>query len=274
MTNGGEATGGPDPAPTGSAQTASGGPAADDLGPLVALFQAVEAGTMPIDQACTQAAQAGSQGQTTPQQLGGLAGAAAGQATTAWRPAWLLIRIVDAAAEAAHAVDQSPEMDRSYVSVGADLINVAACGLQEAGDIRLFIAARTAGDRAIATAQSLGASAAEGVVRQRRGSMILDCYTSGRTPANYAAEFGFWVQKALQAGDPELALLVAIPVDGPETSAAPTWPSPLAALDLAETDLRAAAGLVGPDRRGRVLKALSQVLDGVPTSVARSTTTS
>jgi CHAT domain-containing protein len=233
---------------------------------LMSLFQAVDEGTMPLTHACERSAVLGADHAVEPADLEELSEAAFQYSSESWQRAWSLSRIVYAAASAGWSPgeeSQPPGHARADAlgKAAADLVSVAQVALSEAGDVRFFNLARVAAERGIAAADALGYEAAKGIILQRRGSMILDCYTAGRSAANYQAEFQHWVDKALSGGDPELIRAASKPVNGSgDKPAEPWWPEPLAAMDLAEADLRAALLIVRPYRRGRVLKALAQTL--------------
>jgi hypothetical protein len=239
----------------------------DETAPLTELFTAVDEGTLPLDHACQRAAKLGAEHAVTPAAIEMLSEAAFRRIRVSWRQAWSLSRIVYAAADAGWlsgdpAQLHSGAMGGALVKAAADLVSAAHAGLMEAGDVRLFNAARVAADRGLEVADALGSAADKGVILQRRGSMILDCYTAGRTAANHEGEFRHWIDKALSTGDPELIRAASSPVDGAGAEPAqPWWPAPLAGMDLAEADLRAALPIVPPERRGPVLKALMQTLE-------------
>lgn len=241
--------------------------AAGETAPLMELFHAVDEGTLPLDHACQRAAKLGAGHAITPVAIEAISEAAFQHIPVSWRQAWSLSRIVYAAADASWPSQNETRhpgeaVGEALITAAADLVSAAHAALLDAGDVRLFNTARTAADRGLQVADALGSTAAKGVILQRRGSMILDCYTAGRTPANYRGEFQHWVEKALSSGDPELIRAASSPVEGSSAEPAePWWPEPLAAMDLAETDLRAALLAVEPERRGPVLKALAQTLE-------------
>ncbi len=227
---------------------------------------AVDEGVLPLTHACERAATLGADHAVEPAELEELSEAAFQHSSVSWQRAWSLSRIVYAAASAGWSPgDESRPLGHALadalVKAAADLVSVAQAALRDAGDVRFFNVARAAAEPGIAAADALGFEAAKGVILQRRGSMILDCYTAGRTAPNYQAEFQHWVGKALSGGDPELLRAASKPVGGSgDEPAEPWWPEPLAAMDLAEADLRAALLVVRPHRRGQVLKALAQTL--------------
>jgi hypothetical protein len=116
----------------------------------------------------------------------------------------------------------------ALVKAAADLVSVAHAVLKEAGDIRVFTQAQAAADRALSVAGDLGWSADRGVILQRRGSMVLDCYTAERSASNYKGEFQHWVEKAVNRGDPGLLQVMSSPVGRPASGAPQAhWPTPL-----------------------------------------------
>jgi len=237
-----------------------------DLGPLVPLFDFIHEGRMPLQHAFQRAARLGAEGAVTPTQLQALAEAARRQADAgSWRQALSFALLVYAASDAAWTGRHDRASGLALVKAGADLVSVTHVGLFEIGHISLWAQAMSAAQRVISVAEELGLDDDRGIVLQRRGSLVLDCYTAGRSAAAYRNEFQNWVEKAMFAADPglhEIAGLVAGTgvVDGVAAGKV-RWPDFLEAMDLAEADLRAALLLVRPERRGRVLKALTQVLE-------------
>lgn len=237
-----------------------------DFGPLVGLAHAIQEGSIGPDAAKEAAAGYGRRGEVTPQQLAGLAAACLGVAERGeWRRALPLAELGYEAAAAAHeAHPQDAAFAEIWLYVSADLIEVLHWALMEKGDIRLFLRAQQIGETGIEAAERLGFPRMQGLLALRLGTLVLDCYTANRTPSNYEGQFDAWVTRALQDNDPELIWLVSQPAvsDAADSDRPPpTWPASLDALDSAERLLRAALPLVVPERRGRTLKAIVQVLE-------------
>ncbi len=259
--------------PAAAVQPAAEAPSEDGDGTdeLLSVFHAVLRGTLPLNHACDRARDLGAAGTFSPSVLATASDAAFERVTVNPVEAWQLGRIVQAAARGAWRsvspvstpIDPADRrMAVALVAADTGLIAEAHAQLLQAGDIRLFTAAREAADEGLAIARMLGMPKTEGTILQRRGSMILDCYTTGRSVTNYHGQWTRWESRALDSGDPDLMRAVSIPVEGSQGSAAPLrWPEPLDGLALAEEDLRAAVPLVEDARRGAVLKALAQTLE-------------
>ena len=232
-----------------------------DLGAIGSVVAAAIDGTLPVEAACQRAAELGASGGATRQQFQQLSAEWFRQATLQPAAAWAAARILYAGAEAAWTQRHDWKSGTAFVVVCADLVSAATAGLEQAGDIRLFATARSAGERGIAAAGELRLRSVKGTILQRLGGMILTCYAVRRSPANHEADFRTWVRKALSSGDPELLRIVSAPAgDADDGAAAYRWPDPLEAVDLAEQYLREALPLVDRERRGQVLKAISQAL--------------
>ena len=231
---------------------------------LAELFEAVQRGILPLEHACQRAGEAGRDGRVGAAAISTVAEIAFRRAPSDWRSSWNLVCLVHAAADAAWTATQDAGGDRevgqAFAQACADLVTVAHSGLTEAGDIRLFRTAREVAERGLAVARELRLDRTQGVMLQRRGSLVLDCYTANRTSNNHANEFEAWVSRATDTRDPDLISAMSTPGARPPDVPVRQWPAPLEAMDLAERDLRAALELVGPQRRGRVLKALAQTL--------------
>ena len=237
-----------------------------DLGPLLGLTRAIQEGSIGLDAAKEAAAGYGRRGEVTPDQLAGLADACLGVADQGeWRRALPIAELGYEAAAAAHdAHEQDAALAEAWLYVAATLIEILHRALIEQGDIRLFLRAQQIGEPAIEAAEGLRFPRMQGLLAMRLGTLVLDCYTANRSPSNYEGQFSAWVARALQENDPELTWLVSEPVASDVVESdhqPPTWPAPLDALDSAERFLRAALPLVVPDRRGRTLKAIVQVLE-------------
>jgi len=237
-----------------------------DLGPLVELLQQVEVGALDMDTAKAAASEHGARGEAKPQVLVGMTEAALNASSTAWR---LPLRGTELAYAAACAAHQARPDDRaaaeSLLFVGAALVEILHVALMEHGDIRLYLRAMEVGSQTSAAAADLGFPRLQGLVEFRLGTLLLDIYSAGRTPSNHEGEFRSWVAKALQTNDPDLLTLVShqIGPDGepdPER-APPSWPAPLDGLEMAEKHLQTALPLLIPERRGRALKALAQLIE-------------
>ena len=236
-----------------------------DLGAIGSVVAAAIDGTLPVEAACKRAAELGASGAATGQQFQQLSAEWFWRATLQPAVAWSAARILYEGAEAAWTQRHDRTSGTAFVVVCADLVSAATAGLEQAGDIRLFATARSAGERGIAAADELDLRSVKGTILQRLGGMILTCYAVRRSPANHEADFRTWVRKALSSGDPELLRIVSAPVgDADDGAAAYRWPDPLEAVDLAEQYLREALPLVDRERRGQVLKAISQALQWRP----------
>ncbi|MGI5183254.1 CHAT domain-containing protein [Dactylosporangium sp. CA-152071] len=232
---------------------------------LDAIVAAVASGEVPLDEACDIARQRGEAGAYSIELLSSEADAAFQLVGADPVAAWRLGRVAAAAVRGAHRSGVADRRESGFVLLQADanLIVEAHALLQRGGDIRLYAAAGDAAREALDLADELGLPQARGVVLQRRGALVLDCY--GRGPDGlHAQAFQDWVAGAYTADpDPGLKLAVAETLGpGPERQPPPLrWPDPVEALTAAADDLRAALLLVTPQRRGPVLKALGEALD-------------
>jgi CHAT domain-containing protein len=239
-----------------------------DHGAIGSVVAAAIDGTLPVKAACDRAAKLGASGAATKQQFQ--------QLSTEWflrctlRPAaaWSAARILCAGAEAAWTERHDSEDGAVFAGVCADLVAAATAGLERAGDIRLFVTARSAAERGIEAAAQLRLRSIRSALLERLGRMVLTCYAVRRSSANQAADFRAWERKALSRGDPELQRIYAARADDADEAddslARYRWPDALEAVDLAERYLRESLPLVDRERRGQVLKAISQALESRP----------
>lgn len=230
-------------------------------GRLVDLFRAVDEGRTPLAHARLQAAEAGVQGDVMPAQMELLAEAAFQQATAvdANRRAWTLALLVHDAAKGAWSVRRDRDVGTALIKASAELIDASHLRLEAAGDRHVWEQAMSAAQAGVAVALELDMPQQHGWLLQRRGSLVLDCYTAGRSPAAHALEFQHWVEKAMFSADPNVSQGQGH-IDARTRAASLPWPPALVAMDMAEADLRAALPMVSPERRGRVLMSLTQVL--------------
>ena len=235
------------------------------LGPLVPVFHAVRRGDLPLAHALGKAEKLGAAGEVTPEQAATLSELAFDHGNDGHRrDAWLLLVLVFAAIKASWAARPERPVGAALVKAAGDLVSAAHPLLLEVADFRCWQTMDAAATQAVELCQQLGFPRTRGVLLQRRGSLVLDCYTAGRTPRLpiYNPELERWLETARFSDDPEMP---RVGIGGAGDGAPPGWPTPLEALDLAERDLREALDLVEPARRGRVLKALTQVLEWRPT---------
>ncbi len=238
-----------------------------DLGPLLDLAQAVDEGSIGVDAAKDAAREHGRRGEVTPQQLTGVVQASLNVASEGqWRRALPIAEVAYEAALAAHTAHPEDTVSaEAWLAVGADLLEILHWALLEQGDIRMYLRAKEIAESGTASAEKLRFPRLQGLLALRFGTLVLDAYTTNRTPANYQGQFDAWVARALQGNDPALKRLLSrrVGADGEPADDVqpPAWPSALEGLALAETYLRAALPLVIPERRGRTLKAIVQALE-------------
>ncbi|WP_208034157.1 CHAT domain-containing protein [Streptomyces cyanogenus] len=237
-----------------------------DLGPLMALHRDVHSGSLDLDAAKQRAAEHGARGEVTAQLAIALSQAAVRASDETWRGALPGAELAYEAMRAGHrARPDDPAMAEAWVATGADLVEVLHRGLIEHGDLRLYLRATGVADDTVRAAGDLGLPRLQGLVSLRLGLLLLDAYTAGRSPVGYDSQFVAWMDKALQANDPDLQFLVSRPItpdgEADQSPAPASWPPPLEALDRAETHLREALPLIIPERRGRALKALAQAIE-------------
>ena len=236
------------------------------LGPLVPVSLELAEGSIGFDAAKARAAEIGARCEQSPEQLCTLAEIAR---QNAHRHGWRSWRgLAELAYEAAAAAHNARPEDLRYGAATAeaarDLTDVLHGGLLEAGDIRLYRRAREVTVTAIELCGQLGlASGVTGQLSMKLGALLVDAYTANRTVENYNLQFGEWVARAVNSGDPELIALTSqrLGEAADEETGRGGWPAPVDGLREAERLLRTGSGLLTGELRGRALKALSQALE-------------
>ncbi len=245
-----------------------------DHGAIGSVVAAAVDRTLPVNAACARAAELGASGAATEEQFQQLSTEWFLRCTLEPAAAWSAARVLCAGAEAAWTKRRNMKNAAVFAVVCADLVAAATAGLERAGDIRLFVTARSTAERGIAAARELHSRPLRGALLERLGRMILTCYAVRRSPANRAADFRAWERRAVSRGDPELQQIYAARTgdaddsgdagDSGDSVARYRWPDALEAVDLAERYLRESLPLVDRERRGQVLKGISQALEWRP----------
>lgn len=233
---------------------------------LAVLLGALREGSIGLVAARAEAAAIGRAGELDPSVVASIAhevcdGAQDGARHLALAPGELVLEVAQAA-HRAHPADLGAV--QAFFTAGTTLLLSQHKALFERGDIRVF-------QRAAAVHQLLTEDVAVrnvprlcGLAHHRFGALVLDCYTAGRSPGRaWQYEFNAWTDRAAQTNDPDLLMVLSVPYDGTGSAGglpAARWPEPLAAMDTAETALRAALPLVHPQRRAATFKALLQTL--------------
>lgn len=226
---------------------------------LARLMRRVIDKSIAFDAAATQVADGVRSGEVSGQDIANWSEATLRGAETNWRAAWPCIRIANIAARKMLDRSDSPGDVENYLKSAADLVAVAAGGLAEVGDVRLYMAAQQAAAAALDHPLAARFTKMPGLIHLRLGGMILDCYARADTPAENNRQFDLWVRAALDQRDPDLLWRSSSRLglnDRGELTVAESghgWPEPLAGLDLAERHLRAALPKVSNPRNGRTL---------------------
>lgn len=232
---------------------------------LLELSRRATVGSIGLEAAKAKAAEHGAKGLVSAEHLVGLAEAAVDHAhKEQWRGTLELAEVSYEAARGAYEAhpDEVASVEAWAVAT-ADLVEVLHGVLFDKGDIRLYNRARRLTETACEVCRRREFGSLLGVLSMRFGTLLVDAYSGpNRSSTNYDLQFGEWVARALQSGDPELIALLNKPLEA--SGGAPArggWPEPLAALREAETYLRTALPLVLDGLQGSVLKALSQALE-------------